>query len=63
MFMYAKAAASDAVALGIVERLRRRIMSQGGLAQIIVGIRNIRKIGPFRSQEIEANGIDRYTVK
>jgi hypothetical protein len=63
MFMYAKAAASDAVVFRIVERFRRWIMSQGGFAQIIVGIRNIRKIGPFASQKIEANGIDRYAVK
>jgi hypothetical protein len=55
MFMYTKGAASDAVAFGIVERLRRRIMGQGGFSQIIVGILNIGKIGPFRSQKIEAD--------
>ena len=54
MLVYAKAAASDAVAFRIVERLRRWIVSQSGFAQIIVGIRDIREIGPFRSQKIEA---------
>src|SRR4029077_4714670 len=63
MFMYTKAAASDAVALRIIECFRRWIIGQGGFAQVVIGIRDIRKIGPFRSQKIEADGIDRHAVK
>src|ERR1700730_1906109 len=63
MFVYTEAAASDAVAFGIVDRLRWRVIRQGRFAEIIIGIGNIRKIGPFRSEEIEADGIDRYAVK
>src|ERR1700685_608459 len=63
MFVYAKAAASDAVAFRVVESLRRWIIRQGGFAQVVIGIRNIRKIGPFRSEKIESDGIDRYAVQ
>src|ERR1700675_2646446 len=63
MFVYAKTAASDAVAFGIIDRLRRWVIRQGRFAQVIIGIRDIRKIGPFRSEKIEADGIDRYAVK
>jgi hypothetical protein len=63
MFVYAKAAASDAVAFRIIESLRRWVGRQGRLAQVVIGIRDIRKIGPFRSEKIEADGIDRYAVK
>jgi hypothetical protein len=49
MFMHAKAAASDAV-------------SQGRFAQVGIGIRDIRKVRPFRSQKIEADGIDRTPI-
>src|SRR4029077_14946153 len=63
MFMYAKAAASDAVAFRIIESLRRWVIRQGRFTQVVIGIRDIRKIGPFRSEKIEADGIDRYTVK
>src|SRR6202049_394736 len=63
MFVYAKAAASDAVAFRIIESLGRRVIRQGRFAQIVIGIRDVRKIGPFRSEKIEADGIDRYTVK
>src|SRR3984957_9576573 len=63
MFVYAKAAASDAVAFGIIDRLRRWVICQGRFAQVVIGIGDIRKIGPFRSEKIEADGIDRYAVK
>src|SRR5258708_37320290 len=63
MFVYAKAAASDAVAFRIIESLRRWVIRQGRFAQVVIGIRDIRKIGPFRSEKIEADGIDRYAVK
>src|ERR1700674_5832519 len=63
MFVYAKAAASDAVAFGIIDRLRRWVIRQGRFAQVVIGIRDIRKIGPFGSEKIEADGIDRYAVK
>src|ERR1700683_1520300 len=63
MFVYAKAAASDAVAFRIIESLRRRVIRQGRFAQVVIGIRDIRKIGPFRSEKIEADGIDRYAIK
>src|ERR1700722_2444821 len=63
MFVYAKAAASDAVAFRIIEGLRRRIIRQGRFAQVVIGIRDIRKIGPFRSEKIQADGIDRYAVE
>src|SRR5689334_16081310 len=63
MFVYTKAAASDAVAFGIIDRLGRWVMSQGRFAQVVIGIRDIRKIGPFGSEKIEADGIDRYAVK
>src|SRR5271155_4628106 len=63
MFVHAKAAASDTVALRIIESLRRWVIRQGRFAQVVIGIRDIRKIGPFRSEKIEADGIDRYAVK
>src|ERR1700720_2116064 len=63
MFVYAKAAASDAVAFRIIDRFRRWVMSQGRFAQVVIGTRDIRKIGPFRSEKIETDGIDRYAVK
>src|SRR6266404_7199977 len=63
MFVYAKAAASYAVAFRIIESLRRWVIRQGRFAQVVIGIRDIRKIGPFRSEKIEADGIDRYAVK
>src|SRR5258705_11822857 len=63
MFVYAKAAASDAVAFRIIESLRRWVIRQGRFAQVVIGIRDIRKIGLFRSEKIEADGIDRYAVK
>ena len=63
MFVHAKAAASDAVAFRIVDSLRRRVIRQGRFAQVVIGIRDIRKIGPFRSEKIEADGIDRYAVQ
>src|SRR5258707_15833169 len=63
MFVYAKAAASDAVAFRIIESLRRRVIRQGRFTKVAIGIRDIRKIGPFRSHKIEPDGIDRYPVK
>ena len=63
MFVYAEAAASDAVAFRIIESLRGRVIRQGRFAQVVIGIGDIRKIGPFRSEKIEADGIDRYAVK
>src|ERR1700728_2100462 len=63
MFVYTKAAASDAVAFRIIESPRGWIMRQGRFAQVIISIRDIRKIGPFRSEKIEADGIDRHAVK
>src|SRR4029077_18444566 len=63
MFVYAKAAASNAVAFRIIESLRRWVIRQGRFAQVVIGIRDIRKIGPFRSEKIEADGIDGYAVK
>src|SRR5580700_640970 len=63
MFVYAKAAASDAVAFRIIESLRRWVIRQGRFAQVVIGIRDVGKIGPFRSEEIEADGIDRYAVQ
>ena len=63
MFVNAKAAASDAVAFRIIESLRRRVIRQGGFAQVVIGISDVGKIGPFRSEKIEADGIDRYGVK
>src|SRR5271170_1235122 len=63
MFVNAKAAASDAVAFRIIESLRRRVVRQGRFAQVVIGIRDVRQIGPFRSEKIEADGIDRYSVK
>src|ERR1700726_606005 len=63
MFVYAKAAASDAVAFRIIEGLRRWVIRQGRFTQVVIGIFDIRKIGPFRSEKIEADGIDRYAVK
>jgi hypothetical protein len=45
MFVYAKAAASDAVAFRIIESLRRRVIRQGGFAQVVIGVRDIRKMG------------------
>src|SRR5260370_37584480 len=63
MFVYAKAAASDAVAFRIIESLRKWVIRQGRFAQVVIGIHDIRKIGPFRSEQIEADGIDRYAIK
>jgi hypothetical protein len=63
MFVYAKAATSDAVAFRIVDSLRRWIIRQSRFAQVVIGIRDIRKIGPFRSEKIEPEGIDRYAVQ
>src|SRR6202051_4103109 len=63
MLVYAKAAAPDAVAFGIIDRLRRWVIRQGRFAQVVIGIRDVRKIGPFRSEKIEADGIDGYAVK
>ena len=63
MFVYAEAAASDAVAFRVVESFRRRVICQGRFAQVIIGICDIWKIGPFRSEKIEADGIDCYTVR
>src|SRR5579863_4477454 len=63
MLMYTEAAASDAVAFGIIDRLRRWVVRQSRFAQVVIGIRDIREIGPFRGQKIEAHGIDRYAVK
>jgi len=63
MFVYTKAAASDAVAFGIIDRLGRWVMSQGRFPQVVIGVRDIRKIEPFRSEKIEADGIDRYAIK
>src|SRR5579863_310187 len=63
MLMYTEAAASDAVAFGIIDRLRRWVVRQSRFAQIVIGIRDVREIGPFRSQKIEAHGIDRHAVK
>jgi hypothetical protein len=63
MFVYAKAAASDAVAFRIIESLRWWVICQGRFAQVVIGISDIRKIGPFRGGKIEADGIDRYAVK
>jgi hypothetical protein len=63
MFIYAKAAASNAVAFRIINCLRRRIIGQGRFAQVVIGIRDIRKSRPFRSEKIEADGIDRHAVK
>jgi hypothetical protein len=42
MLMYTQAAASDAVAFGIIERLRRWIVRQSRLAQVVIGIRQRR---------------------
>ena len=55
VFVNAKAAASDAVAFGVVERLERRIVSQSGFAKVTVCIGNIREIGPLRSQVDQAS--------
>src|SRR5579859_1234884 len=63
MLMYTEAAASDAVAFRIIERLRRWVVRQSRFAQVVIGIRDIREIGPFRCQKIEAHRIDRYAVE
>src|ERR1700740_3320516 len=63
MLVYAKAAAPDAVAFRIIQSLRRWVIRQGRFAQVVIGIHDIRKIRPFRSEKIEADGIDRYAVK
>src|SRR5712664_2768971 len=63
MFVYAKAAASDAVAFRIIESPRRWVIRQGRFTQVVIGIFDIRKIGPFRREKIEADGIDRYAFK
>src|ERR1700747_553093 len=63
MFVYAKAAASDAVSFRIIESLRRWVIRLGRFAQVVIGIHDIRKIAPFRKEKIEADGIDRYAVK
>jgi hypothetical protein len=55
MFKCPEAAASYAISFWIVERLRRRIVCQSRFAQVVVCIRDIHKIGPFRSQKIEAD--------
>src|SRR5579859_3495068 len=55
MLKYPEAAASYAIAFWIVERLRRRIVCQSRFAQVVVCIRDIHEIGPFRSQKIEAH--------
>src|SRR5580658_920251 len=38
-------------------------MRKGSFAQIVVGIRNIQKVRPLRSEKIEADRIDRYRVQ
>src|SRR5690242_5573228 len=38
-------------------------MSQGRFTQVVICILDIWKVGPFRSEKIEADGIDRYAVK
>src|ERR1700676_545874 len=63
MLVYARPAASHAFAFRIIETLRRWVIRQGRFAQVVIGICDIRKIGPFRSEKIEADGIDRYAVK
>src|SRR4029077_11980061 len=63
MFVYAKAAASDAVAFRIIESLRKWVIRQGRFTQVVICILDIWKVGPFRSEKIEADGIDRYGVK
>src|SRR4029077_19468599 len=63
MFVYAKAAASDAVAFRIIESLRKWVIRQGRFTQVVICILDIWKVGPFRSEKIEAHGIDRYAVK
>src|ERR1700739_2011038 len=63
MLVYAKAAAWDAVAFRIIESLRRWFIGQGRFAQVVIGILDIRKVGPFRGEKIEAHRIDRYAVK
>src|SRR5579863_3637795 len=55
MLKYPQAAASYAIAFWIVERFGRRIVCQRGFAQVVVRIRDIHEIGPFRSQKIEAH--------
>ena len=55
MLMHTKAPAPDAVAFGIIDCLRRRIMSQGGFAQVVISILDIRKIRPFGSQKIKTD--------
>ena len=55
MLMYTETAASDAVAFRIIERLQRWVVRQSRFAQVVIGIRDIREIGPFRSQKIEAH--------
>jgi hypothetical protein len=63
MLKYAEAAAPDAVAVRVVQRLGRRIVRESGFAQVVICIDDIRKISPFRSQKIVAYLIDRHTVK
>jgi hypothetical protein len=46
--MYTKAAAADAVAFGIIDRLRRRVMGQGSFAQVVIGIRHMQTLVPLR---------------
>ena len=46
---YPEAAASVAIAFWIIECLRRRIMSKSCFAQVVVCIRDVHEIRPFRS--------------
>ncbi len=39
MFMYTEAAASDAIAFRIIERLRRWVVGQSRFAQVVIGAR------------------------
>src|SRR4029077_1632792 len=50
-------------AFRIIDCLRRRIIGQGRFAQVVIGIRDIRKSRPFRRGKIKADGIDRHAVK
>src|ERR1700745_3284390 len=63
MLMYPEAAAPDAIALRIIDCFRRWIIGQRRFAQVVVGVRDIGKVRPFGSEEVEADRIDRYAVK
>src|SRR5579859_2568592 len=63
MLMYAKAAAAGAVALGIVECLRRRVIGERCFTQIVVGILDVDESWPFCSQKIEGDRINRHTIQ